>query len=52
MLSHVDENGQANMVDVSLKDVTLRDASAEAFLSMSKLAFEQAPLNQNKKGMC
>ena len=50
MLSHVDENGQANMVDVSLKDVTLRDASAEAFISMSKLAFEQVMLNQNKKG--
>ena len=44
MLSHVDENGQANMVDVSLKDVTLRDASAEAFISMSKLAFEQVSL--------
>ena len=41
MLSHVDENGQANMVDVSLKEVTLRDASAEAYIKMSKQAFEQ-----------
>jgi len=50
MLSHVDENGQANMVDVSLKEVTLRDASAEAYIKMSKQAFEQVLLNQNKKG--
>jgi len=50
MLSHVDENGQANMVDVSLKEVTLRDASAEAYIKMSKHAFEQVLLNQNKKG--
>jgi len=50
MLSHVDENGQANMVDVSLKEVTLRDASAEAYIKMSKQAFEQVLHNQNKKG--
>jgi cyclic pyranopterin phosphate synthase len=50
MLSHVDENGQANMVDVSLKDITLREAHAEGFITMSKAAFEQVLLNKNKKG--
>ncbi|MBQ4832278.1 cyclic pyranopterin monophosphate synthase MoaC [Pseudoalteromonas sp. MMG010] len=50
MLSHVDENGQAHMVDVSVKDITLREAHAEGFISMSRLAFEQVIQNENKKG--
>ncbi len=33
-LSHVDERGQARMVDVAGKDVTHRRAVAEAFVSM------------------
>lgn len=50
MLSHVDEHGQANMVDVSLKQKTTREAMAEGRISMSKQAFAEVVANQNKKG--
>ena len=34
-LTHVDEQGQARMVDVTAKDVTERSATAEALVMMS-----------------
>lgn len=33
--SHIDEQGNANMVDVSDKDVTVREATAEGYLAVS-----------------
>ena len=33
-LTHLDDNGQAHMVDVGAKDVTERTATAEAVISM------------------
>ncbi|MCQ8878772.1 cyclic pyranopterin monophosphate synthase MoaC [Pseudoalteromonas shioyasakiensis] len=50
MLSHVDKNGQANMVDVSQKDITTRQASAYAEITMSQAAFHEVLNNENKKG--
>ncbi|HZY00903.1 MAG TPA: cyclic pyranopterin monophosphate synthase MoaC, partial [Dermatophilaceae bacterium] len=32
-LTHVDERGAARMVDVSVKDITVRSATASGFLS-------------------
>ncbi len=50
-LSHVDENGKINMVDVSPKDVTERIAVASGKISMSKEAFNLVKNNNlNKKG--
>lgn len=48
-LTHIDETGRAQMVDVSNKDVTQRTATAEGKVLMSPTAFEisSAP---NKKG--
>jgi len=40
-LSHLDERGQASMVDVSSKDSTERTASAEARVVISEDAFKQ-----------
>lgn len=39
-LSHIDESGRANMVDVSEKNVTLREALAEGKVSMSPETFQ------------
>ncbi|CAM3657046.1 MULTISPECIES: cyclic pyranopterin monophosphate synthase MoaC [Pseudoalteromonas] len=50
MLSHIDEHGQANMVDVSLKQVSSREAMAQGMISMSKQAFSEVIANENKKG--
>lgn len=50
MLSHIDEHGHANMVDVSLKQITTREAIAQGMISMSKEAFSQVVANENKKG--
>jgi len=50
-LSHVDENGKINMVDVSPKDVTERIAVAYGKITMSKEAFNLVENNNfNKKG--
>src|SRR3974390_3620932 len=38
-LSHLDEHGAARMVDVSDKDVTAREAEAEAVIVLSPEAF-------------
>ncbi len=49
-LSHIDENGQANMVDVSNKKITQRIARAEGFVSMLPEVIEQIQQNQIAKG--
>ncbi len=49
-LSHVDGRGQANMVDVSAKPATARQAVAEAFISVSSSALAQIVNNQLAKG--
>ena len=47
-LSHYDATGRAEMVDVSHKSPTLREAEAFAFVSMSRTVLRALP--QNPKG--
>ena len=49
-LSHVDQHGKANMVDVSDKAITSRSATAEAYITVSEQAFIQIMHNQMAKG--
>ena len=49
-LSHLDEHGAARMVDVSDKDVTHREAVAEAIIVLSPEAFEAALSPNAPKG--
>jgi cyclic pyranopterin phosphate synthase len=49
-LSHINEKGQANMVDVSDKSVTQRTAYAEGFVSMSAQTFEMITQGKHAKG--
>ena len=49
-LSHVDANGQANMVDVSTKPVTSRTARARGYIRMNAAAFEAVTTNSSSKG--
>ncbi|MDC8830729.1 cyclic pyranopterin monophosphate synthase MoaC [Alteromonas gilva] len=49
-LSHVNQHGEANMVDVSDKAVTTREAVAEGILSLSAEALEQVQNNTAAKG--
>lgn len=44
-LSHFDEAGDARMVDVSAKAVTLREAEAEAFVVLSSAVLTALPSN-------
>jgi cyclic pyranopterin monophosphate synthase len=44
-LSHYDEVGQANMVDVSAKESTLRTATASAFVELSRTVLAALPSN-------
>jgi cyclic pyranopterin phosphate synthase len=48
--THLDERGAATMVDVSAKAVTLREASAEAIVSLSPEAFQAAANGDSPKG--
>jgi len=50
VLSHLDEKGMPKMVDVSIKENTVRIASAHAKVSMSKEAFKLAVGKGGKKG--
>lgn len=50
VLSHIDESGQANMVDVSNKPMTQRIAKAEGFVSMLPQVIRQIQHNQIAKG--
>lgn len=49
-LTHLDENGRPQMVDVSDKAVTSRTAVAEGFVSMLPTTLDLATGGQNKKG--
>lgn len=49
-LSHVNENGEANMVDVSAKPDQTRIAVAEGFIKLSKETIKQVNANTLKKG--
>ncbi|MDU0355154.1 cyclic pyranopterin monophosphate synthase MoaC [Paraglaciecola aquimarina] len=48
--SHINDQGKANMVDVTEKNVTQRQAVAEGFIKMSKQAFSMLRDNQHAKG--
>lgn len=49
-LSHVDEAGRARMVDVSTKPVSVRSASAEGAVKMSREAYDLVERNTLAKG--
>ncbi|MEJ0041736.1 MAG: cyclic pyranopterin monophosphate synthase MoaC [Rhizomicrobium sp.] len=49
-LTHLDEAGAARMVDVSAKDATAREATAEATVILSAAAFEAVVSGTAKKG--
>ncbi len=50
VLTHFDAQGNAVMVDVSGKDVTLREATAEGVIRMSQQCFELVRSGGMKKG--
>lgn len=50
VLTHLNQRGEASMVDVTDKSVTERSARAESVVSMSGDAFRQLVAGQNKKG--
>ena len=50
MFTHIDENGDANMVDVSKKNDTLREAIAKGSIILSKEIINAIVENRNKKG--
>ncbi len=49
-LSHLDEQGRAQMVDVGNKDITQRSATAEARVSMQTETLEMILEGRHKKG--
>lgn len=49
-LTHVDEHGAANMVDVSGKQITARQAYAEGFISISEITLQKIQQNLIAKG--
>ncbi len=49
-LSHLDRKGRASMVDVSGKDVTLREAQAEAEIVMREETFHAISRGESAKG--
>ena len=49
-LSHLDEAGKANMVDVSSKTITARKAKASCKIFMNETAFGLVKENSSKKG--
>ncbi len=49
-LTHLNERGEANMVDVGAKDATQRRATAQTFVSMSAETLAQLLDGQNRKG--
>lgn len=49
-LSHTDESGKANMVDVSNKPDQIRTATATGFIKLSATTVELIRQNQMKKG--
>jgi len=49
-LSHIDEAGKANMVDVGHKPQQTREAKAKGFIRLNTEAVRQVRENENKKG--
>jgi cyclic pyranopterin monophosphate synthase len=49
-LSHLDEKGEARMVDVTDKAVTQRTARAEGFIAMARETLELVETGEAKKG--
>jgi len=49
-MSHLSNDGDVNMVDVSDKNQTIRVAKAASKIKLSKTAFEMAKSNDSKKG--
>ncbi|SDC28334.1 cyclic pyranopterin monophosphate synthase MoaC [Williamwhitmania taraxaci] len=49
-LSHIDDKGKANMVDVGHKPQQIREAKAIGFIHLNKEAISQVLENCNKKG--
>ncbi|MEH6576669.1 MAG: cyclic pyranopterin monophosphate synthase MoaC [Amphritea sp.] len=49
-LTHIDENGHANMVDVSEKAVTTREATAQAIVTMLPETLNMIAAGEHKKG--
>ena len=50
MFTHIDKNGDANMVDVSKKNDTLREAIARGSIILNKEIINAIVENRNKKG--
>lgn len=48
--THIDSNGHANMVDVSAKNETVREARAEAFVNMSAQTLNMILSGKHHKG--
>lgn len=49
-LTHFDENGNARMVDVSSKDITLREAIAKGTINLNKETYDAIKNKSIKKG--
>ena len=50
MFTHIDANGDANMVDVSKKNDTLREAIAQGSIILNEEIIKAIIDNKNKKG--
>ena len=48
--SHINQRGEASMVDVSNKDVTVREARAEAYVNMSAETLDKIIHGEHHKG--
>ncbi|AAP96203.1 cyclic pyranopterin monophosphate synthase accessory protein [[Haemophilus] ducreyi] len=48
--THINTNGEANMVDVSIKQDTIRTASAEAFVTMNSETLQMIISGNHHKG--
>ena len=49
-LTHLNQKGEANMVDVSEKAVTAREARAQGIITMNQVAFDLVTSGEHKKG--
>ena len=48
--THINQNGEANMVDVSIKQETVREARAEAFITMNPETLQMIISGNHHKG--
>ena len=49
-LSHLNQHGEANMVDVTEKAMTSRTATAQGFIKMNRATFDLITTGKHKKG--